>query len=169
MKNRVGKAKIVSILAAVFITVLAWALCENFTRWISDYLISIFKPMSSWGLAYPIFALSIGHIPFTSFLIWKRNPSAKYLTLISYWVIAWCFMILASILAFVLADFLVKPDSPFLPEYIVWLPFADYWNLVLPLASASGLGVLFLIRKKSSNQTSMSHGNVIDNAKSEIR
>lgn len=164
IKNRVDKAKIVSILATVAITFTAWALCGNFTRWIADYLTSIFKPMSSWALAYPIFAISIGHIPWTSYLFWKRNPKAKYLTLISYSIIAWCLMVLTVILAFVLADHLVKPDSPFLPENIVWLPFPDYWNVVLPFASVIGLGVLSLVRKKTGNRASKSRMEVIDSS-----
>lgn len=162
MKNVVDKVRIGSILIAFSITVVAWTLCGNFTRWISDCLNDLHKPMSSWALSYPIFSLSIGHIPLTSYFIWKRNPTAKYLSLVSFWLIAWCVMILGVIAAFVLADLLVKPESPFLPEYIVWLPFLDYWNLVVPLASVLGLGAVLLVRKWTTHQTSMSQGKVID-------
>ena len=162
MKGSTKNARTISILATVVITIVAWAFCRNFTTWISTYLTSIFKPMSSWALAYPVFALSIGLIPFTSFLVWKRNRKADYKSLISYWIIGWCMLFLFSVLAFVLVDILVKPESPFLPEYIVWLPFPDYWNLVLPLASISGPVLLLLINKRIHPSDSTAHTDLID-------
>ncbi len=154
--------KTMSILSSIVMTSAAWMLCDQFSTWISGYLMSILKPMSSWSLSYPIFALSIGHIPLTSFLVWKRTPKATYLTLISYWLIAWSMLIIICILAFVLADVFVKPESAFLPDYIVWIPFLHYWNVVLPLASIAGSGLLFLVTKKTHMTTTTNQKKVID-------
>jgi len=147
MRTSDNKIKKIVIITTVMITIIAWVLWSSFTHALGDYLIRIYKPMSEWGLAFPVFSLSVGMVPILSYLPWKKNPNRTFGLLLVYWIISWCMMIIICVFAFWIADIFGQPESLLLPEYIVWLPFTGYWNVVLPLASILTPVVQYQINK----------------------
>lgn len=143
--------RFLSILITVLLIVVVWVNLSSLNLMINSYLIKIMKPMSSYGLNFPLISLTIGAIPFLSYLAIKKRPDGNMKLYIAYCIISICILILGCIFAFILADNFVKPTSPFLPEYIVWLPFPNYWNLIVPsFALITPLILILMSSRKSS-------------------
>jgi hypothetical protein len=131
MKNKV---LYITLILSLIIIVISWLSFNTLYIWFNDFLIRILKPMASWTLSQTVFSLTIGLIPISSFLSWNIRGN-KTSSLIAYNVISICMLILLCILVFIITDLLSKPKSPLLPEYIIFLPFQNFWNYFLPILS----------------------------------
>lgn len=143
----------IAFFSSVFLVVVLWMIGPYFMVWVNDFLQSINKFMDSWSLNHPIFALSIGLVPYLSFGLWKMKGSKNLNLLIAYISIFWSLLILEVILAFVMSDYFIPPHSPFLPDYIVFLPFVDFWNVVLPLSTISTWLIIYLTINRKQQQS----------------
>jgi len=149
MKNKVLT---ISIIMASVLTVFSWIFFDQIVVWLIDFLNQLHKPMASWTVSKTIFALSIGIIPMLSFIVWIKSVKKTMGLFVAYNSIVWCMAFLIIIITFLLLDGYVKSESPWLPDYMVWLPFPSFWNYALPFAIVLTPAILFIV-KISRNET----------------
>lgn len=149
MKKKLYTVKTLSILVSITLTIIAGLLAEEFIIWFSNFLIEIAKPMSSWTLSTPIFAVSIGSIPYLSYLAWTKVADKKLITFFTYCLINWLSMLVICIAVFFYLDYFSEPKNSLLPGTLVFLPFAEFWNLILPISSVVMPAALYAGKNKT--------------------
>ena len=140
-----NKSLIFSLIASIIITCLVGFYNQTIIESITEFLLDINKPLASFSINSLIFSISIGIAPLLSYLIWNKRNNKTIRLLIAYNIINYCIAILLMIFTFIVIDKTVAPESLFLPDYIVYVPFKGFWNLIIPLSIVSTPIVLLMI------------------------
>jgi hypothetical protein len=150
----------ISAFLSLILTIILWNTCPFFVKSVDKLLLRFYASIQSWILYHGVFALSLGLIPFCSYLIWKYGSYSSILILIVHSIFAYSISLSLSWYCFLL---LVDVDlfSSVLPKA---LPHEQPWrvyemNLIIPLSSLIPMLVLLIIarfnRKKSIPKTEL--------------
>jgi len=148
-----NKVTLLSIGLTISITALILIYFTSILILFDDFLKVLKIVMLGYDINPIILSLSFGLLPIWTLIIWKNNQNKTIILFFSYFIIFTVFLVLICVITFLLIGAFVQPPSPLLPEYIIWLPFRSFWNIIFPFASIC-LPFLILIkqRKKSQNK-----------------
>jgi hypothetical protein len=101
-----------------------------------NFLLAIGHPMGYFHTD-PVDALILGSIPIVSYLLYCQKTFISYKTIALGNLTMLISVLLACILAYVLAATLSKSPSPLFPDYVVFVPYPEFfWKVVLLIGLA---------------------------------
>ena len=136
----------INILVSFTTMTLLYIFKEELVLGLCNFLISIFKPLSSLTIN-PFDLIIISCIPLWSYPIYAKNisPTPRQITLINLFSLT--VLLLTSIIGFIFIDIFSKPTSPWIPKYVVTMPFSFFPTITLTSGILITYALFYLFRR----------------------
>lgn len=120
----------INIIVSATVFILLSAFVADLQSGLFNFLLKINKPLNLLSIN-PLDLLIISGIPLWTYPLYAKadTPTARQITLVN--ILALLILVSTCIVAFVAIDIFVKAPSPYLPEYIVYMPFSFFPTTVL--------------------------------------